>query len=80
MTDQHFAVPFGRQAGAPIAHWRTVFFALTAMLSLHGTAIAEPSPIRGGTLVFAVDAEPPNYDTNFSFVFIHPVIPNIRPC
>jgi peptide/nickel transport system substrate-binding protein len=78
MTDQHIAVPFGRQAGAPIAHWRTVFFTLTAMLSVHGTAIAEPSPIRGGTLVFAVDAEPPNYDchANFSFVFIHPVIPH----
>src|SRR5271169_148675 len=78
MTDQHIAEPSGRPAGAPTMHWRTVFLALAAMLTLHGAAIAEPSPTRGGTLVFAVDAEPPNYDchANFSFVFIHPVIPH----
>jgi peptide/nickel transport system substrate-binding protein len=59
-------------------HWRTGLPALAAMLALQGAAIAEPSPTRGGTLVFAVDAEPPNYDchANFSFVFIHPVIPH----
>jgi peptide/nickel transport system substrate-binding protein len=59
-------------------HWRTVLPALAATLTLHGAAIAEASPTRGGTLVFAVDAEPPNYDchANFSFVFIHPVIPH----
>src|SRR5258708_5728185 len=36
------------------------------------------TPKRGGTLEFAVDAEPPNYDchANFSFVFIHPIIPH----
>ena len=44
----------------------------------HHAASAEPAPKRGGTLVFAVDAEPPNYDchANFSFVFIHPIIPH----
>ncbi|MBV8131173.1 MAG: ABC transporter substrate-binding protein [Alphaproteobacteria bacterium] len=59
-------------------HRRSVFLALAAVLTLPGAAIAEPSPTRGGTLVFAVDAEPPNYDchANFSFVFIHPVIPH----
>jgi peptide/nickel transport system substrate-binding protein len=39
---------------------------------------AGAAPARGGILEFAVDAEPPNYDchANFSFVFIHPVIPH----
>jgi ABC-type transport system substrate-binding protein len=58
---------------------RTLALAVCAVcLAFHGTAIAEPTPRRGGTLVFAVDAEPPNYDchANFSFVFIHPVIPH----
>jgi peptide/nickel transport system substrate-binding protein len=78
MTDQHIAAPTGQPAGAPALHWRTVFLALAAMFTLYGAATAEPSPTRGGTLVFAVDAEPPNYDchANFSFVFIHPVIPH----
>jgi peptide/nickel transport system substrate-binding protein len=58
---------------------RTLALAVCAVcLAFHGTAIAEPTPRRGGTLMFAVDAEPPNYDchANFSFVFIHPVIPH----
>jgi len=78
MTDQHIAAPPGRPAGVATMYWRTVILALATMLIRHGTAIAEPSPTRGGTLVFAVDAEPPNYDchANFSFVFIHPVIPH----
>jgi peptide/nickel transport system substrate-binding protein len=35
-------------------------------------------PRRGGTLVFAVSDEPPNYDChqNVSFAFIHPVAPH----
>jgi len=47
------------------------------IVSHHATAV-EPAPKPGGTLVFAVDAEPPNYDcpANFSFVFIHPIIPH----
>ena len=78
MMDQHIAAPTDRRPGARTMHWLTVLPALAAMLALHGGAIAEPSPTRGGTLVFAVDAEPPNYDchANFSFVFIHPVIPH----
>jgi peptide/nickel transport system substrate-binding protein len=41
-------------------------------------AAAEPEPKHGGTLVFAVDAEPSNYDchANVSFAFLHPVAPH----
>src|SRR6185312_17276936 len=54
---------------------------LAAILGLvlaagHGAAAAEPQ--RGGTLEFAVDAEPGNYDcqANVSFAFLHPVAPH----
>jgi peptide/nickel transport system substrate-binding protein len=59
-------------------HWCAILVSFAAGSAIHSAAIAEPSPTRGGTLVFAVDAEPPNYDchANFSFVFIHPVIPH----
>jgi peptide/nickel transport system substrate-binding protein len=42
----------------------------------YGAAAAEPQ--RGGTLEFAVDAEPGNYDcqANVSFAFLHPVAPH----
>jgi peptide/nickel transport system substrate-binding protein len=51
---------------------------VAGLLAVHGAASAETKPTRGGTLEFAVDAEPPNYDchANFSFVFIHPIIPH----
>ncbi len=47
-----------------------------AALSSAPSALAQ-APKRGGTLVFAVSAEPPNYDchANDSFAFIHPVRP-----
>jgi peptide/nickel transport system substrate-binding protein len=37
-----------------------------------------PTPKRGGTLVFAVESEPANYDchANVSFAFLHPVAPH----
>src|SRR6266446_9697899 len=78
MTDHEIAAAIGRPAGTRAPHWRALFAGLAGMLVLHGTAAAEPHPTRGGTLDFAVDAEPPNYDchANFSFVFIHPVIPH----
>ena len=78
MTDQEIAAAIGRPAGTRAPHWRALFAGLAGLLVLHGTAAAEPHPTRGGTLDFAVDAEPPNYDchANFSFVFIHPVIPH----
>src|SRR5882757_490469 len=61
-------------------HRRLVVVCCAVFLALPGIAGAsgEPTPKRGGTLVFAVDAEPPNYDchANFSFVFIHPIIPH----
>ena len=74
MTDQEIAPAIGIRA----PHWRALFAGLAGMLVFHGTGAAEPHPTRGGTLDFAVDAEPPNYDchANFSFVFIHPVIPH----
>ena len=48
------------------------------MLAVYATAAADERPTRGGILTFSVDAEPPNYDchANFSFVFIHPIIPH----
>jgi peptide/nickel transport system substrate-binding protein len=42
------------------------------------TLAAEPAPRHGGTLVFAVDAEPANYDchANVSFAFLDPIAPH----
>src|SRR5437868_640867 len=39
---------------------------------------AQDAPKRGGNLIFAANAEPPNYDchANISFAFIHPVRPH----
>lgn len=54
--------------------------ATMAGLALFGAAApaAETEPRRGGTLLFAVDAEPSNYDcqANVSFAFLHPVAPH----
>jgi peptide/nickel transport system substrate-binding protein len=74
MTDQQIAAP----TGLAIPRWQAILAGFAAMLAAHATAAAEPHPSRGGVLTFAVDAEPPNYDchANFSFVFIHPVIPH----
>jgi peptide/nickel transport system substrate-binding protein len=40
--------------------------------------VVEPLPKPGGTLDFAVDAEPPNYDchANASFATLHPIAPH----
>ena len=48
-----------------------------ALLTSSG-ALADTAPKHGGTLVFAVDAEPSNYDcqANVSFAFLHPVAPH----
>ncbi len=56
----------------PVAAAAAVSFAV------HGAAIGGPAPKRGGTLEFAVDAEPPNYDchANVSFALLHPVAPH----
>ncbi len=50
---------------------------LTLGAALAGAAAAD-TPMRGGTLVFSVEAEPPNYDchANTSFAFLHPVAPH----
>src|SRR5215469_17885210 len=70
MTDQ--------QTAAPTRCWKAILAAFAAILATHAAAAAEPHPSRSGVLTFAVDAEPPNYDchANFSFVFIHPIIPH----
>ena len=71
-------IPEGRSVGSSGRHRLEVFACFAALFAFHGAAVAEPRPARGGILEFAVDAEPPNYDchANFSFVFIHPVIPH----
>ncbi|MGI4797098.1 MAG: ABC transporter substrate-binding protein, partial [Janthinobacterium lividum] len=48
------------------------------VLGSSNTTTAEPQPKHGGTLVFAVDAEPPNYDchANVSFAALHPLAPH----
>src|SRR5436305_13837819 len=55
-------------------------FLAVALLPIAASALAQPAPQpkRGGTLEFAVDSEPPNYDchANISFAFIHPVRPH----
>ena len=50
--------------------------AMAAMLVASGAQAQTPK--RGGTLNFAVSAEPPNYDchANSSFAFVHPVRPH----
>ncbi len=56
---------------------RTLLFAVIAVtFSVPG--MGAETPKRGGTLNFAVSAEPPNYDchANTSFAFIHPVRPH----
>lgn len=49
---------------------------LLAFAALPAARAAEPK--RGGTLIFAVEAEPANYDchANVSFAFLHPVAPH----
>jgi peptide/nickel transport system substrate-binding protein len=62
--------------------WRSVpcvaALAVPLVLLAAKAYAAEPVPKRGGTLVFAVDAEPSNYDchANVSFAFLHPIAPH----
>jgi len=78
MKQRRIRASMDRPAGVCAIRCGLIFAACSVFLAFHGTATAEPTPKRGGILVFAVDAEPPNYDchANFSFVFIHPVIPH----
>ena len=78
MKHQRVCAPVERRAGM-YSPCRSLIVTACAILFASNCAVAaEPLPKRGGNLVFAVDAEPPNYDchANFSFVFIHPVIPH----
>ncbi len=47
-------------------------------LTVPARAVDGDAPRRGGTLVFAVESEPANYDchANVSFAFLHPVAPH----
>src|SRR5271168_5514316 len=78
MKEQRIRASMDNPAEMWVIRWRPIFAACIVFLAFHGMASAQSAPKRGGTLVFAVDAEPPNYDchANFSFVFIHPVIPH----
>jgi peptide/nickel transport system substrate-binding protein len=50
----------------------------SAALIAASPALAQPTPKRGGTLTFAVGAEPPSYDchANSSFGAIHWLAPH----
>jgi peptide/nickel transport system substrate-binding protein len=49
-----------------------------AFATVPALALENDAPRRGGTLVFAVESEPANYDchANVSFAFLHPVAPH----
>ena len=57
---------------------RRLILAGMAAAVLAAPTLHAQTPKRGGTMVFAVSAEPPNYDchANTSFAFIHPVRPH----
>jgi peptide/nickel transport system substrate-binding protein len=65
-------------------HWQRIWsIALGGTLALASQPVggaesaSSPAPHRGGTLIFAVESEPANYDchANVSFAFLHPVAP-----
>jgi peptide/nickel transport system substrate-binding protein len=78
MKEERIHSAMERPVGAHAVPWRLILAACASVFTLHSAAAADSAPTRGGTLVFSVDAEPPNYDchANFSFVFIHPVVPH----
>ncbi len=65
-----------RRRGAVLAALALLLCALVPARAAEGDAASTPH--RGGTLVFAVEAEPTNYDchANVSFAFLHPVAPH----
>ena len=58
--------------------WRLVAVIFAMLLAARGLAAEPAGPKHGGTLEFAVTAEPDNYDcdSNTSFAFLHPVAPH----
>lgn len=78
MKDEPICAPTGGRAGRRAMQQWLAPACCAVLLALPGAALADPTPKHGGTLAFAVDAEPPNYDchANFSFVFIHPLAPH----
>jgi peptide/nickel transport system substrate-binding protein len=58
---------------------KTLILASSALaIGLLAPTADAQTPRKGGTLTFAVNAEPPNYDchANTSFAFVHPVAPH----
>lgn len=76
-TGRAWCVPAGRRAWA----WIACIVVLVCACAWREAAAADPSaaptPVRGGTLRFAVEGEPANYDchANSSFALLHPVAP-----
>ncbi len=64
--------------GTTISHAFRVLCCSAVLFGPIESRANEPTPQRGGTLVFAVDAEPSNYDcqANVSFAFLHPIAPH----
>ena len=68
---------FTKETQMKIPYAATVGVA-AAVLAFGVPNVLAQSPKAGGTLTFAVSAEPPNYDCHAqsSFAFIHPVRPH----
>jgi peptide/nickel transport system substrate-binding protein len=68
-----------RRVGVRMVGLRGIALAAAALILHPGASSAAPEqPKKGGTLAFAVVAEPPNYDchANTSFAFVHPIAPH----
>lgn len=71
--------PFPRlSAAARMLAVASALLLVVPAASRAGEAEGAPMPKRGGTLVFAVESEPGNYDcdSNISFAFLHPIAPH----
>src|SRR6266403_957011 len=74
--------PEGRQPMLNERTWQRLggawLLIAAATLAIPSFAEQTETPKRGGTLEFAVDSEPPNYDchANISFAFLHPIAPH----
>jgi hypothetical protein len=67
MKHQRVCAPVERRVRMSLISRSLIVIACAILIASHGTATAESMPKRGGTLVFAVDADPPNYDCHANF-------------